>query len=111
MDTQQQRQINEAAEQFANALKDSYRVIAERSVSAQEINAQLTQDFFNTVVDNHRTQAEDTEEMTQRLADQQQRAQEAGQTLIQQSVDAYIELIDYMCCYYRLLAVTHSKLL
>ena len=37
---------------------ESYQSIADRSVSAQELNAQLTQDFFNGVINNLRTQAE-----------------------------------------------------
>ena len=78
MDEQQQRQINEAAQQFANALKYSYHAIADRSVSAQEINAQLTQDFFNRTTNNLRTHAEGTRQLGQQLADQQQRATVRG---------------------------------
>ena len=47
MDQKQQQQVNEAAEKFADALKESYQSIADRSVSAQELNAQLTQEFFS----------------------------------------------------------------
>jgi hypothetical protein len=96
MDEQQQRQINEAAEQFATALKDSYQAVAERSVSAQEINAQLTQDFFNHTINNLRTQAEGTRQLGQQLADQQQRATEAGHTLTQESVSAYMDFVNSM---------------
>jgi hypothetical protein len=67
MDERQQRQINEAAEKFAEAIKDSYQAIADRSVSAQEINAQLTQDFFNRVIDNLRTQAESNRALAEDL--------------------------------------------
>ena len=58
MDNRQQQQVNEAAEKFADALKESYQSITDRSVSAQELNAQLTQEFFNGVINNLRTQAE-----------------------------------------------------
>src|SRR5947209_1373216 len=93
---QQQTQINEAAEQFANALKDSYREVANRSVSAQEINAQLTQDFFKRTIHNLRTQAEDTRQLGQQLAEQQQQATEAGRTLTQESASAYTDFINSM---------------
>jgi predicted Zn-dependent peptidase len=43
MDEKQQRQVNEAAEKFAEAIKESYQALADRSVSAQELNAQLKQ--------------------------------------------------------------------
>ncbi len=98
---QQQQRINQAAEQFANAVRDSYQAVADRTVSAQELNAQLTQDFFNRVIDNLRSQAEDTRQMGQQLADQQQRATEAGQTLTQESVDAYMEFVNSMFSFWQ----------
>ncbi|MDQ3966522.1 MAG: hypothetical protein M3246_08770 [Actinomycetota bacterium] len=98
---QQQQRINQAAEQFANAVRDSYQAVADRTVSAQELNAQLTQDFFNRVIDNLRSQAEDTRQMGQQLADQQQRATEAGQTLRQESVDAYTDFVNSMFTFWQ----------
>ena len=65
MDQQQQQQISQAAEQFANAITESYRLVADRTVSAQELNAELTQSFFNSVIDNLPTQAESNQEVTQ----------------------------------------------
>jgi SOS response regulatory protein OraA/RecX len=52
MDEQRQQRINEAAQQFADALVQSFRAVSERSVSTQEQGAQLTQDFFNRVIVN-----------------------------------------------------------
>lgn len=57
IDQKQQKQINEAAERFADALKQSYQSLSGRSVSVQELNAQFTQDFFNAVINNLRSQA------------------------------------------------------
>ncbi len=101
MAEQQQQRINQAAEQFANAVRDSYQAVADRTVSAQELNAQLTQDFFNRVIDNLRSQAEDTRQMGQQLTDQQQRATEAGRTLTQESVDAYMEFVNSMFSFWQ----------
>jgi methionine synthase II (cobalamin-independent) len=98
---QQQQRINEAAEQFATAIRDSYQALADRGVSAQELNAQLTQDFFNRVIENLRTQAEDTRQMGQQLADQQQQAMEAGRTLTQESVDAYMDFVNSMFTFWQ----------
>ena len=111
MDQQQQQRINEAAEKFSDAVRESYRAVAERGASAQELNAELTQQFFNTVIDKLRTQAGDTQEMTQQLVDQQQRAQEAGKVLTQETLGAYMKLVDYMFSYYRLLVATRAKVL
>ncbi len=101
MDERQQKQVNEAAEKFADAIKESYQALANRSVSAQELNAQLTQEFFNAVINNLRSQAEDNREMIRELVDQQQRQQEAAQSLAQESTKAYMEFLDSMFFFYR----------
>ncbi len=88
-----EQQANEVAKQFADAVRASYQAVADRSVSAQALNAQLTQQFFADVINNLRTQAEDTRQMTQQLADQLQRTQEATRTIAQESVGAYMEFL------------------
>jgi hypothetical protein len=93
-DQQQQQRINEAAEQFTDALVESYRVVAEHGAAAQEQNAQLTETFFNRVVENLRTQAEENRQAAERLADQQQRQADAAQTLTRESVEAYMEFLN-----------------
>ena len=75
MDERQQKQVNEAAEKFAEAIKESYQALADRSVSAQELNAQLTQDFFNGVINNLRTQAENNRALSGELIEQQRKQQ------------------------------------
>ena len=94
MDQQEQERINRAAEEFTNALVQSQKVAAETGVNVQEQNAQLTQNFFNSVINNLRTQAEGNRQTTQQLADQQQRAVEAGQQLTQESVNAYMDFVN-----------------
>jgi hypothetical protein len=109
MDEQQQQRVNEAAEQFSGALVESFRVLSARGEAAQEHGAQLTQEFFNRVIANLRAQTEDTQEMTQQLADQQQRAQEAGRTLSQASVDGYMEFVNSMFSYWQGVAQTGER--
>jgi polyhydroxyalkanoate synthesis regulator phasin len=101
MDERQQKQVNEAAEKFAEAIKESYQALADRSVSAQEINAQLTQDFFNGVINNLRTQAESNRALAEDLIEQQRKQQEASQALTQESVNAYTDFLNSMFSYYR----------
>jgi hypothetical protein len=93
--TDQQR-INEAAEQFTDALVQSYKTVADRGVSAQERNTQVTEVFFNQTINNLRAQAEQNRQATEQLADQQQRQAEAAQTLTRESVDAYMDFMDSM---------------
>jgi uncharacterized protein YdiU (UPF0061 family) len=93
-DQREQQRINEAADAFTSALVESYRTVADRGVQAQEQNTQFTKDFFNRVINNLHTQAEDNRQTTQQLADQQQRGAEATQTLTQESVDAYLDFVN-----------------
>ena len=95
MDNQraQQEQVNEAAEKFAEATKESYQALADRSVSAQELNARSTQAFFNGVISNLRTQAQSNRALAEDLIEQQRKTQEASQALAQESVNAYMHLL------------------
>jgi uncharacterized protein YdiU (UPF0061 family) len=101
MDEQSQQRINEAAEQFTDALVQSYNVATERGVSAQEEGAQLTEAFFNQTINYLRAQAEENRQVTERLTEQQQRQADAAQTLTQESVDTYMNFIDSMFSYWQ----------
>ena len=93
MDERQQRQVNEVAGKFAESLTEAYRAVAGRSVSAQELNAQLTQEFFSGVINNLRTQAESNRALAEDLIEQQRKQQEASQALTQESVNAYMDFV------------------
>ena len=110
MDEQQTQRINEAAKKFSEALTNSYRALTNRAVSTQEQGAQLTQEFFEAVIENVYAQAEGNQEMAQELADQQQQQQsKAAQALAQETVEGYMRMMDYMFSYYRLLIASRSK--
>ena len=100
-DQQSQERINEAADQFTDALVQSYKVVAERGVSAQEQGTQVTEVFFNQAIHNLHAQAEENRQVSQQLADQQQRQAEAAQTLTKESVDAYMYFMDSMFSYWQ----------
>ena len=101
MDDRQQRQVNEAAEKFAEAIRESFQVVAERGASAQQLNAELTQNFFNSVIDNLRAHTEGTKALTRELVEQQERQQEATQAMAQESVEAYMDFMNSMFSYYQ----------
>ncbi len=96
MDEQQQQRVNQAAEEFTDALVQSMRIASEQGINVQEQNARLTEDFFNRTVENLRSQAEGTRQAGQQLADQQQRQVEAAQQLTQESVNAYMDFVNSM---------------
>ena len=101
MDEQSQQRINEAAEQFADALVESYKVAVERGASAQEEGAQLTEVFFNQTINNLRAQVEENRQATERLTEQHQRQAEAAQTITEESVEAYMDFMDSMFSYWQ----------
>jgi hypothetical protein len=95
-DEQQTQRVNQAAEEFASALKESYQTMASRGESAYDLNAQLTEQFFNSVVNNLQTQAEANRQTGEQLAEQAQRGQEASRQLTQESVSAYMDFVNSM---------------
>ncbi|ABG05318.1 hypothetical protein Rxyl_2390 [Rubrobacter xylanophilus DSM 9941] len=101
MDEKQQQKIEEAAEKFAEAVRETYQAMANRAVSAQQLNAELTQTFFNSVVRNLQEQAAGNRELAQSLMEQQRRQQEAAQELARQSMNAYAEFLSSMFAYYQ----------
>lgn len=101
MDEKQQKQINEAAAKFADAIKESYQAVAERSESAQDLNAELTQNFFNAVIENLSNQAESNRALYQDLIEQQKKQRETSQAIAKESVDAYTDFLNSMFSYYR----------
>ncbi|HLL40163.1 MAG TPA: hypothetical protein VK357_10915 [Rubrobacteraceae bacterium] len=101
MEEGQQRRVEEAAEKFAKAISESFQAVADRSLLAQQLNAELTQSFFNSVIYNLRAQTEGTLTTTEELIGQQERQQEAAQAMVQQSVGAYMDFMNSMFSYYQ----------
>jgi len=93
---QQQQRVNQAAEEFANALKESYQTMASRGESNYDMNAQLTEQFFNRVINHLQSQTEANVQAGDELLSQAQRGQEASQQLTQESVQAYMDFINSM---------------
>jgi hypothetical protein len=94
MDQQSQQRVNEAADQFTDALVQSYKAVAERGTSSQEQSAQLTEAFFNQTINNLRAQAAENRQASGQLAEQKQRQADAAQTLTRESLNAYMEFLN-----------------
>jgi chromosome segregation ATPase len=99
MDDQQRQRINGVAQEFTDALVAAYRTTS-GGTAAQQIGAQQVEYFFNTVMNNLRTQSEGTLQITQQLAAQQELAREATQELTRASTDNYMDFLDSMFSFY-----------
>jgi chromosome segregation ATPase len=101
MDNQQQQRINAATQQFTEALVTASRATSDRSVAAQKLGTQMTGYFFNSVMNNLRTQSEGTRQVTRQLADQQRRAQQVPREFTQASTNTYMNLLDSISSFYQ----------
>src|ERR671910_742627 len=79
----------------------AYKTTSDSTVAAQQLGAQQIEYFFDTVINNLRTQTEGTLQVTQQLADQQELARESAQDLAQMSTDNYMDLLDSMFSFYQ----------
>jgi hypothetical protein len=92
---------HEVARKMAEAIAESQAMLASVSVETQQRQAQLTQSFFDSVLVNLGAQTRGNLAVSQELAEQALRGQEAAQTLVQESVGAYVDFLDSMLSYYR----------
>ena len=74
---------------------------SDSTVVAQKLVAQQIEYFFDTVMNNLRTQAEGTLQVTQQLATQQRLAQEATRDLVRVSTDSYMDVLDSVFSFYQ----------
>ena len=95
------RDVNEAARRFAETLAESYRVVYGQAAESGERQQRLAQEFSDLVANNLREQAEGGRSAAQRFSEQADRQQEAGQTLAQESVNAYMDFLDATFSQYR----------
>ena len=87
-DPERARDVNEAARRFAETLADSYRLVYEQASEAGERQPRRTKEFSELVASNLREQTDAGRTGAERLSEQAQRQQQAGQDLARESVEA-----------------------
>jgi hypothetical protein len=92
---------NKAAEQLARTTGDSYKMVIDHTVALQERNVKFLQGVFEGTVREIRSQAESNRAVTQELVERAERQRDAFQTLLEESVDAYVDLAYAPFAYYR----------
>jgi hypothetical protein len=101
MDDRQRQRIDGAAQEFADALVAAYRTTSDGTAVAQQLGAQQIEYFFDTVMNNLRTQAEGTSQITRQLATQQELARDATRELARVSTDNYMDFLDSVFSFYQ----------
>jgi predicted lactoylglutathione lyase len=87
MDQQQQQNVNQASQDWTEAAQQSFKTLADRTVSLQESNLWLTQSFFQQFVE--------------QLQSQTQGNQQAFETLAEESANAYSDFLNSALSFYQ----------
>jgi hypothetical protein len=88
-------------EQLTDATRQSFQILAGRTVAMGESNLRLTQNFFHNWIEQVHNQAQGTREATQNLRDQGQRQREAFETLSQEGTNVYSEFLNSALAFYQ----------
>lgn len=91
---------NQAAEKLAETTRDSYQTVVDHAVGLQERNVRFAQGIVDNSIRELRHQAESNRAMTQELVERVEKQRDAYQTLVEQSLDAYMDLA-YAPFYYK----------
>src|SRR5215211_9253623 len=92
---------NRAAEQLAKTTGDSYKTVVDHTVALQERNLKFWEEAFSGVVRELRYQAESNRALTQELVERAEKQRGAFRTLLEESVDAYVDLAYAPLSYYK----------
>lgn len=92
---------SKAAEQVAQTTRDSYQTMVEHGVSLQERNIRFMQGMVDDSIKELRHQAESNRALTQQLVERAEKQREAVQTLAEESLDAYMDLLYSPLTYYK----------
>ena len=92
---------NKAAERLAETTRDSFGTVVDHAVGLQERNVRFTQGLVDESIKELRYQAESNRAMTQELVERAERQRDALQTLLEESVDAYVGLAYAPLSYYK----------
>ena len=94
------RKVNESAQRFAEAVRESMQTVSDQSMEAQERSRQLTQSFFDSVAQKLQVESKAVSQQS-KLMEQARNQQEAFQQLVEEAMGAYSEFLDSLFFYYR----------
>ena len=94
-------EVNKAAETLAETTRDSYQTVVDHAVGLQERNVRFAQGMVDGSIKELRHQAESNQAMTQELVEWVEKQRDAYQTLVEQSLDAYVDLAYAPFSYYK----------
>src|SRR5919199_3424268 len=101
MDQQQTQNIERASEQLTDSARQSFQMLADRTVALQESNLRLTQSFFQNWMEQLQNQTQGNRQAAQNLQEQGQRQREAFETLSREATNAYSQFLTSALSFYQ----------
>jgi hypothetical protein len=92
---------NKAVELLARSTADSYKTVVDYAVALRERNVKLASGVVDSGARELRTQAESNRALVQELVERAEAQRGALQTLVGESVDAYMDLVFAPLGYYK----------
>lgn len=92
---------NRAAENLAKSTADAYKTVIDHTVAVGERNVRFTQKMVDAWTREIRNQAESNRAVTEELVERAERQRDALQTVVEESVDAYMDLVYAPFSYYK----------
>jgi CRISPR/Cas system-associated exonuclease Cas4 (RecB family) len=92
---------NKTAGRLAETTRDSYLTVVDHAVGLQERNVRFAQAVIDDSIQEVREQTESNRAMAQELIERAERQRDAFQTLVEESVDAYMDLLYAPLSYYK----------
>jgi transcriptional regulator of heat shock response len=92
---------NKAMERLAETTRDSYQTVMDHTVGLQERNVRFAQGVVDGTIKELRHQAESNRSVAGELLERAEDQRDAYQTLVEQSIDAYVDLAYAPFTYYK----------
>ena len=92
---------NRAVERLAENTRDSYQTVVEHAVGLQERNVRFAQGVVDGTITELRHQAESNRSVVGELFERADEQRDAYRTLVEQSVDAYMDLAYAPLAFYK----------
>jgi transcriptional regulator of heat shock response len=92
---------NKAVERLAESTRDSYQTVVDHAVGLQERNVRFAQSMVDGTIKELRHQAESNRSVVGELFERAEDQRDAYQTLVEQSIDAYMDLAYAPITYYK----------
>ena len=100
---------SKAMERLAETTRDSYQTVMDHTVGLQERNVRFAQGVVDGTIKELRYQVESNRSVAGELLERADDQRDAYQTLVQQSIDAYMDLAYAPFTYYKEGLETASK--